>query len=183
MKLTKGLKVLIGMSALIAILVIGCESSTDSSTEDTQEETTVESTVNEDNESDVAEGFNENLQKETQVDFETAKQIAIESLELDFGKYGNINVEESESENSVLFLIPSPSGLANEMLSAKNGNPNMMQAYQSMVKNLQELSKSLYTVGATCGKTFILGVQNDTNTENVLLMISNGAVTYSFVTE
>ena len=168
--------------ALVIIIIIGSigeSDNNDTTTIKNSETTEVEQVSNVENQTtEEVSSENHRVEEEEEVvlSYESVKSQAIAMLEKSFGKNGEILVYEDE--NIVLFSIPSPEGIVEGIFAINSGvaNDELIESYEYMKESLMGLSESLYDLGQTCGMNFALGLQNNKNTDNLLLTILNGIV-------
>ena len=110
--------------------------------------------------------------------YESTKNQVISILEDNFGEYGEIKVYEKEGSDSVIFSIPSPDGIVEGIAAINSGmvDNELIASYENMKNSLIYLSKNMFELGEASGKTFYIALQNNQNTDNVLLVILNGVV-------
>ena len=160
---------------LIIVVAIG-EAGDNSSTSSDE----VEQVISQDNNAEEVDSVEESEEAEEVelASYESVKSEAIDILEKNFGKNGKVNVYEDEENGIVMFSVPSPDGIVEGVAAINSGiaNDELIGSYEDMKEKFIGLSKNMFELGQTCGKNFAIGLQNNQNSDNVLLTVLNGVV-------
>lgn len=161
---------------LIIVGAIGGAGDDSSSSSDNVTATT-EQVITQDQNAEEVDSVEESEDVEL-VSYELVKSEAIGILEESFGKNGEVNVYEEEGSDIVIFSVPSPDGIVEGVAAINSGiaDDELIQSYEYMKETFIGLSKNMFELGQTCGKSFAIGLQNNQNSENLLLTILNGVV-------
>lgn len=106
---------------------------------------------------------------------ETAANISVveQILKENFVGLAEISINETDK---VINIIPTDSDLISDILAVYDGDSIAVEAWNGMVENMISMSKSMEALAPG----YVLSISNPVNTDNTLLMVYKGYVTYDF---
>lgn len=92
----------------------------------------------------------------------------------------------ADNTNNGIIIKITQDGAANAVLMAKNGDKEKLEAWNNLIRTTQKLSSTIYIEAKNFYDenhipSITIMIINDSNTENILLAVKNGMVTYDAV--